>query len=290
MRPSAFDSYWDNVDAELAATPSRPVLDEIPLRSDEHSTLYGLRLTSIGPYRIFGYLSVPRGEGPFPALYSTPRYGSVNHVPDYNDRMRYVCLQVMHRGQRLADQPYAASYPGLLTDSIDDPEQYIYRGIVADSLRGAEYLLDHPAVDRERVAIQGDDLALIAAARRSGFGVVAASGLMFYRLAEARTATSAYPIEEVSEYLRTNPDEADDVDETLALFDPLHHANRIDSETILSVASDAWTEPLVRALKGEVTIQRLTHRGRIDQDELDRMLAERLGTPAMSKFAPVYRD
>lgn len=86
--------------------------------------MYALRLTSLGPYRIFGYLSVPPRQGPFPELLAAPHYGSVNHLPH------------MHRGQRLADQPFAAAYPGLLTLGIEDPRIYIYRGIVADCLCG----------------------------------------------------------------------------------------------------------------------------------------------------------
>ncbi|HLT19101.1 MAG TPA: acetylxylan esterase [Thermomicrobiales bacterium] len=290
MRPPNFDGYWENIDAELEAIPARPLIEEIPLRSNEHAILYGLRLTSIGPYRIFGYLSVPRGEGPFPALYLTPWYGSVNHIPDYNDRMRYVCLQIMHRGQRLADQPYSAAYPGLLTEGIDDPEQYAFRGIAADCLRGAEYLLSHPAVDTGRVAIQGDDLALIVAARRGGFGTVVIDDLLFYRLAEARATTSAYPIEEVNDYLRANPDDQDDVEATLALFDPLYHAASIDAHVILAVDDDEWCDPLLDELGDRAEVYRLTHRGRTDNDELDRRLAARLGAPVMSRFARAYRD
>ena len=113
-------------------------------------TCYTLRLTSIGPYRIFGYYSVPTGPGAHPGLLLTPRYGSVNHVPDYTERKRYAVLQIMHRGQRLADQPFAAAYPGLLTHGIDDPTTYIYRGIVADCLRAAEFLASRPEVDPSR--------------------------------------------------------------------------------------------------------------------------------------------
>jgi hypothetical protein len=39
------------------------------LRSTEFATLYGVRLTSLGPYRLFGYLSLPAGPGPLPAIY-----------------------------------------------------------------------------------------------------------------------------------------------------------------------------------------------------------------------------
>ena len=215
----------------------------------------------------------------------TPRYGSVNHIPDYNDRQRYVCLQLMHRGQRLADQPYAARYPGLLTDGIDDSEMYIYRGIAADCLRGAEYLLSHPDIDRSRVAVQGDDLALLSASRRPGFAFVEVSGLMFFRLPERRLATDAYPVEEVNDFCRAYPDRSNAVDETLRLFDPVHHTDGLSSDVILSVGDDPdWHAPLVRSLGDRCDIYQITHRGRVDQDEIDRRIAERLGSDPMSKF------
>ncbi len=184
-RPADFNDYWDGVDRDLARYEARPQLEPMPLHSTDFCTVYALKLTSIGPYRLFGYYSVPHGDGPFPAMYNTPKYGSVNHVPDYNDRQRYVCLTLMHRGQRLANQPFAAEYPGLLTLGIDDPSTYIYRSIAADCIRGAEFLQSRAEVDQSRVAIIGDDLAMIAAARRPGFAVVEASAFIFYRMMEA---------------------------------------------------------------------------------------------------------
>src|SRR5262249_31325425 len=49
-------------------------LEAMPIRSTAFATLYGVRLTSVGPYRLFGYLSVPAGAGPFPAIYYAPKY------------------------------------------------------------------------------------------------------------------------------------------------------------------------------------------------------------------------
>ncbi len=108
---SAFDSYWAALDKELARYPAAPELEPLRLRSTEFATVYALRLTSVGPYRIFGYYSVPHGDGPFPGLLVTPRYGSVNHLPHYDDRKRYAVLVLMHRGQRLADQPFRGILP-----------------------------------------------------------------------------------------------------------------------------------------------------------------------------------
>lgn len=289
MRPANFESFWDNVDAELSTIPAQPVLEEIPLRSNEHSTVYALRLTSVGPYRIFGYLCVPTSDGPHPAMLQTPRYGSVNHIPDYNDRKRYLCLQIMHRGQRLADQPYAATYPGLLTDRIDDPDHYVYRGIVADCLRAAEYLLSRADVDSERTVVQGDDLAILTAARREGFTLVNAASLMFYDLAEHRKGTSAYPAEEINEYCRAHPGSDDNVARTLAFFDPLHHLGNLQSELILSVGDDeSRFDAFEEALGERYWPYQLTHRGGTDHDAVDRLVAERMGVEAMSRFIRTF--
>jgi cephalosporin-C deacetylase len=280
-RPSDFDAYWDAVDRELARYPAAPALERLALPSDEFSTVYALRLTSIGPYRIFGYLSVPAGTGPFPGLIAAPHYGSVNHLPHLDDRQRYVTLILMHRGQRLADQPFAAAYPGLLTLGIGDPATYIYRGIVADCLRGAEFLQSLPPVDASRVAITGNDLALITAARRPGFAAVQAADLIFYRLMQALERTEAYPVEEINDYLRTNPDQREAVARTLAYFDPSQHVSKITATTLLSVGSGGltgheWHQPLVGAFTAPVEEYALSHEGATDHDWVDAWMAERL--------------
>ena len=283
-RPAEFEQYWSDVDRDLAQYPARPELEALPLRSTDFCDVFAVRMTSLGPYRIFAYLSVPKGGGTFPAVIETPRYGSVNHVPAYELRQRYVVLTIMHRGQRLADQPFAAAYPGLLTLNVDDPSSYIYRGIVADCLRGAEFLMAHPAVDKDRVAVDGDDLALLTAARRPRFAAIQASALMFYRLLEACARSDAYPLEEMNDLLRTFPDKREAVARTLALFDPIHHAADITASTLLtsSGSGDPWLQPLVERLHGRVELYPLTHEGRTDHTWLDRWLAQTLSA------APVH--
>jgi cephalosporin-C deacetylase len=286
QKPSDFDTYWNSVDAELAALDAAPELERMPGPSTEEFTTYRLRLTSIGPYRIFGYLSVPAGDGPFPGLLQTPRYGSVNHIPDYNDRLRYVVLQLVHRGQRLADSLLSVAYPGLLTMGIDDPSTFIYRAIVADCLRGAEYLLAHPSVDRRRVGIVGDDLAIITAARRPGISGIVYEEPMLYRAAEAYPATDAYPLEEINDYLRGNPGSEEAVNRSLAYVDPIHHAGSTSARLLLSVPEGGaeWLDPLAQAHGGAVNRYELTHRSGIDNDWKDSWLAGLLGVPAMTRF------
>lgn len=283
LQPAAIATYWDAVDRELADCTAAPYLVPSARRSTPFADAYDLRLTSIGPYRIFAYYSVPHGDGPFPVLYHTPRYGSVNNPPGWEERERFIILTLMHRGQRLADQPFAAEYPGLLTLGIDDPSTYIYRDIVADCLRGFEFLLSRPEVDPNRIGVVGDDLALLVAARRPEVAALHLSGLMFYRALEARPYITDYPREEFNDYLRTYPERADAVAQTLAYFDGRNHAARVKAASIVSVDEEspvdsaAWLAPLTATLGGEVEIDKLTYEDGADRDRVDAWLSSRLG-------------
>jgi cephalosporin-C deacetylase-like acetyl esterase len=296
---TTFPAYWNAVDEELAETPARPVLTADPARSTEFSDFYTVGLTGLGGYRVFGYLSVPHGPGPFPALLETPRHGSVNHSPHYNERLRYLVFTVMHRGQRLADRPFAAAYPGLFTLGIEDPATYVYREVVADCLRGADFLLGQSRADPARTAVIGDDLALITAARRP-FSTLCLTSPLFHRALEARESTSAYPLEELNDLLRAEPGALEAVRRTLAFFDPVRHAPSVSAaRTLLAVDGDAedaetaetaetaedtgWYAPLLAAL-GRVDLHRLTHEDAADHNRLDAWLAARLGTVAMTRF------
>jgi cephalosporin-C deacetylase len=280
---AGFAAYWDEVDTELAGLPARPVLERVPGRCTDDFTGYEVRLTSLGAYRIFGYLSVPAGEGPFPALLTTPRYGSVNNPPHYNDRLRYVTLTVAHRGQRSADSPYAAAYPGLLTDGIADELGYVYRGIVADCLRAAEFLSGLPQVDASRVAITGDDLAVLTAARRPMFAVVLVAGALLYRVGELSDADVDYPIAELGDHLRSNPDDADAVGRTLAFFDAERHASTVTASVRVEISGDE-SPLLALAEKLGAVHYCLTHEGQTDNDAADSWLADKFGVSALSRF------
>ena len=285
-RPDDFDAYWDAIDAELAAVPGAPALEASPLRSTPFSTTYELRLTSTGPYRIVGWYSVPTGTGPFPGMFNTPGYGSVVTPAPYDDRERYAVLTLSHRGQRLANEPFAAAYPGLLTHGIEDPATYIYRGIAADIIRAAEFLQSRPEIDQSRLGIAGNDLAIIAACRRPGFAALHVTDLLFHRVMEVRRRSEAYPIEEINDHLRQNPEAEAKVGATLSYFDPFHLASRFQGKVILkhgdlgSTSGADWLAPLATEFGGAVEPYELTFEGGTDRDAVDAQMAGYLGVEA----------
>ena len=277
--PHGFDSYWQGVTTEVSALSDSPVeVEEIPLRSNEVATAYGVRFSGIGGYPLFAYLSVPRGDGPFPAVLQAPPYGSVVAVPAHERRARYVVLAVCHRGQRLSDSLYSAAYPGLLTDGLPDASTYRWREIVADCLRALDVLKDRPETQNSRVATTGNDLAAITAALRPEVGYLLLSGLLFRGTSDRIAELSGYPDQEFADYVRSHPDDAGRVAETLSLFDPLAFAPRIEAQTLVTCDQGhrALLTPLVDAVAGETELRVNTGRSYLDHAYEESWLAERL--------------
>jgi cephalosporin-C deacetylase-like acetyl esterase len=263
-KPAEFDAYWAEMLRELSLVPPAPELERIHLRSTDFATMFGVRLTSVGPYRLFAYLSIPSVEPPFPAIFYSPNYGSVvDPIPQGATnalRSRFVTLTIAARGQRNADQPFAASYPGLLTEGIDDPSKYMFKGIVADTCRAVEYLLSRTEVDPGRVVCIGDDLALIAAALTGKISHVVCSPKLFYRTVDLAPSTDAYPLEEINDYLRLYPQKESDVYGTLSYFDPRWFAPSVEAGVLVAAESEGQPyRPLVGALGGDATLYETEH-------------------------------
>ena len=292
-------AYWTKTLDELRRYPACPEVDVIPVRSTEFATLYGVRLTSVGPYRLFGYLSIPAGPGPFPAIYYAPKYQSVLEIIPQGTanaiRSRYLTFSLAARGQRNSDSPYAAMFPGLLTDGIDDPETYIFRGIVADSVRGLEYLASRrEVVDASRVVVAGNDLALITAALAPGATHVVATPALFWKTMELAPKSQAYPLEEINDYVRTHPARADDVRRTLAHYDLSVFAPRLTATTLVmagapgSLLDGQALAPLVSAIGGKTTVHESEQSLYKDGLYAERWTAAQCGITDVNSIVPEH--
>ncbi|HEY7540839.1 MAG TPA: acetylxylan esterase [Methylomirabilota bacterium] len=296
--PPEIHAYWRETLAELARYPARPELEAIPLRSTAFATLYGVRLTGVGPYRLFGYLSIPAGAGPFPAIYYAPKYQSVLEIIPQGtanlQRSRYVVFSLAGRGQRNADSPYAAMFPGLLTDGIHDAATYVFRSIVADSVRGLEFLSSRREVDPARVVVVGNDLALITAALGSGATHVVAAPTLFYKTAELAAQTPLYPLEEINDYLRTFPTRAEAVRRTLAYYDLRVFAAGASASTLVmagapgSLLDAPALKPLVDALPDGTTVHESEQSTYRDGLYSERWIAAQCGITDVQSILPEH--
>jgi len=294
----AFGEYWSETLEALARYPACPEIDPLPLRSTPFATLYGVRLTSIGPYRLFGYLSIPAGTGPFPAIYYPPRYQSVLEIIPQGtanlQRSRYVTFTLAGRGQRNSDSPFAAMFPGLLTEGIDEAASYAFRGIAADSVRGLEFLLSRREVDRARVVVTGNDMALIAAALGEGATHVVTTPALFYRTAELAPRAQAYPLEEINDYVRMFPARAPAVHRTLALYDLCAFAPRLAATALVmagapgSLLDGPALGALVTAVRGTVTVHESEQSSYKDGLYAERWMAAQCGIADVESILPEH--
>ena len=296
--PDTLGDYWQETLGALARYPASPEIEPLPLRTTAFATLYGVRLTSVGPYRLFGYLSIPVGPGPFPAIYYPPKYQSVLEIIPQGtanrQRSRYITFSLAGRGQRNADTPYRAMFPGLLTDGIDEVASYVFRGIAADGVRGLQFLLTRGELDRARVVVAGNDLALITAALAEGATHVVATPALFHRTAELAARTQAYPLEEINDYLRAHPARAEAVRHTLSRYDLCAFAPRVGATTLLMAGApgtllDALAlRPLVSALRGPVTVHESEQSSYRDGLYAERWMAAQCGLADVDSILPEH--
>ena len=277
-KPQDFDQYWNKVEDELASIQPAAERTELHLRSAPEAKVYGLKLTSLDHYRIFAYFCVPSGKGPFPVIYRLPNYGSVVHIPPFEERCKYISVALCHRGQRLSDQPFAAKYPGLLTSGIDSKRNYIYRSIVADCLRVMDYLVSCDDVDSQKISLVGGDLALFTAALRDSASVLFYTPSLFYKALHKATATQNYPLEEFNDYLRSFPESIDQISQTLAYFEPMNFASRVKSEVMLMEESEGDANDLAVSFARDIERSGSKHSSYKDGVVLAEWLSKKLQT------------
>ena len=247
MTPAGF---WERTEAQLAETPLDLSVNRDSFYSQPEWDVYQVGYNTAGGHRLFAWLSVPKGaDGPLPALLRMPDYASVHDIIYTSLRHRAVVMNATHRGQRNSDGAYQASYPGLLTDGIADGESWELLAAYADVLRALDAFMAQGLAEIGPVALWGaglgGSLALALASRRSRIGAVAADTPMPLGHSSALEPGLGYPLGEIGDFLRANPDRREDVEQTMGLLDPLGDAAGVSAPVLLSAGRfDRGTCPL----------------------------------------------
>ena len=233
--------FWQQVDEELARTPTETELRRNAFYSEAGWDVYEIRYNSLGGYRLFAWLSVPLGNGPFPGLIQMPDYGSAVDIPFTSLRSDVAVLNASHRGQRWSDAPFQAHYPGLLTQGIGSADTYILRGVYADAIRAVDLLLEQSAVDSRRVALagagMGGTLAVVGGAFRHQVNALAVDTPIMIGVPDALKLAGAYPLEEINDYLRSEPGQREGVMATIDMYSAVALARRVSCPVLLSLGA-----------------------------------------------------
>ncbi len=177
--PADFDAFWNAQKAALAKTPAKPELVSLPDLSTPLFEAFHLSLHNVGgwrgPSRIYGILTIPRGEGPAPALLALPGAGVRGYKGfiDYANR-GYITLQIGIHGVpvNLPDELYTSLQSGVLLNypliDLDNRDAYYFRRVILGCLRAADFLATHPRWDGKNLIAfggsQGGMLSIATAA------------------------------------------------------------------------------------------------------------------------------
>jgi cephalosporin-C deacetylase len=239
-RPAEFDLFWELVLEQAARIPLSPTLQLDPLRSTERVEVFACHYDSLDQVRIFGWYCRPRRRaGRLPAVLVVPGYISEPKIPRDLASLGYAAFSAAPRGKLRSNAQYNPGYPGLLTDNIVDPNTYGYRGFYIDTWRAIDFLLAREEIDSSRIGVtgssQGGALTLVTAAMRPEICAAAAGAPYLCGMMDAVELTTAYPYQEVNDYLRLHPERREAVTRTLAYFDGINFAPRIACPIIVNL-------------------------------------------------------
>ncbi len=188
--PENFDRFWREAKAELIRIPIDAKLEEVEVLDPGDAKRYKLSLASVNGSRVYGWLHLPEGKGPFPTVLSIPGsgIGRTGRFAGFTEAGIAVLAIEVHglepREQEIIGaaqwirpatdetEYFAKLQNGLLAGyhsfGIEDPYRYYHRRTLQSAMRALDYLHARKDVDPNKIIVfggsQGGGLSLLTAA------------------------------------------------------------------------------------------------------------------------------
>ena len=239
-KPEDFDEFWQSVLVQADSIPLAPEVIPDPMRSSDEIETFQVFYNSVDNVRIAGWYCRPaERSGRTPAILLLPGYQSDPPIPKDWARKGYIALSVAPRGKLRSNRQFNPGYPNLLTNNITDRNSYSYRGFYVDAWRGVDFLLSRPEVEPTRIGVtgssQGGGLTITTAAMRTEVAAAAAGAPYLCGYMDAIELTHTYPYQEINDYLRLHPESRQAVADTVAYFDGINFADRIECPILVNI-------------------------------------------------------
>ena len=162
VMPDDFERFWNQARTDLERIPLDPVIEYRDDPENPESDLYHISLANIDGTRVIGWLRVPKGEGPFPAVLIVPGagVGSLDSRPIYAAAgFVSVMIEVHGIGIDRPEEYFQKMKYGIFKEYYhfgkEDPYHFYYRRVILGGLRTLDYLVSRPDVDTTRVGVAG---------------------------------------------------------------------------------------------------------------------------------------
>ncbi len=158
-------TFWEAQFTDLSTIPLDPQL--VFHSDDDYSSTYRVNLDNVDGRRVYGYISVPNGAGPFPAILRLPAFGSGANLATTEEIMAtrggVLAMSIsIHNVEPDEEDPL--SYE---PDVINNRDSMYYRYAVLGAVRAIDYIFTRADFDGESLGVngvsQGGGLALLVA-------------------------------------------------------------------------------------------------------------------------------
>ena len=152
--PSDFDQFWNGMKAQLANIPIDPQISF--LSETNYSKTYKMSLANIENRRVYGYISIPKGdESSYPAILTVPPYGSgANHVnpePYLAEVGGFISVTIsIHNADPAVGDPNA-----YMPNDVSSREGNYYKFALMGAVRAIDYIYTMPEFDGQNLAVTG---------------------------------------------------------------------------------------------------------------------------------------
>ena len=166
--PADFDEFWNGWKAKLAAVPMSPQVT--PLFPDPNAQTKDFRISlgQIDGRRVYGYLSIPPGNGPFPAIITHSSFGGNANFciprPEIALEVGAISLSIwMHN-----TQPDIEDFNAYKPEVWGDKDRIYHRYGVLGLVRAMDFIESLPEYN-------GRDLGLFGVSEGGGMSMLAAA-------------------------------------------------------------------------------------------------------------------
>jgi cephalosporin-C deacetylase len=167
-KPADFDAFWRQSHEQLEkVVPKYRVLERRDLSTDEKK-VYSVEMHSYGNLVIRGWLVIPTDGKKFPVHYRVPGY--VVTLKPNMDNDDFIAFDLNVRGNGNSQDVINIGTDNYCLVNVENKDNYIYRGVYMDCIRGLDFLCSHVnlGIDTSKIFVeggsQGGSLALITAA------------------------------------------------------------------------------------------------------------------------------